>query len=215
MCRGKNTYSKIVGIIAALVLLGIVPNAFGAIVTNGGFETGDFTGWSVTGNVTVGQFNPFNPCCAPSEGIYRANFNGGDLTPNGLLSQTFTTNPGTEYFLEFDFAKGGPGSGTASLNVQVLGLSPLLNVVVNDSVGGEPGAYTSYSYSFFADGTSSTLVFSDVTVGTISFDALVDNVSVSAVPVPAAAWMFGSSLLVLIGASRKQIKGDRPLFGRV
>lgn len=205
MFNAKHISTRVAEMLSTLVLLGATQNAFSAVVTNGGFETGDFTGWSATGNVAVRQFNPSNPCCAPSEGVYLAQFNAGDRPPNGHLSQTFTTIEGNKYILEFDFAKGGPGSGTASINVQVMGLSSLLNDVINDNSGGRPGAYTSYSYSFIADDTNSTLIFSDVTVGTISFDALLDNVSVNTVPVPvpAAAWMLGPSLLVLFGMSRK------------
>jgi hypothetical protein len=37
-----------------------------------------------------------------------------------------------------------------------------------------------------------------------ALDAVIDNVSVSAVPVPAAVWLFGSGLLGLVGVARRR-----------
>ncbi len=113
-----------------------------------------------------------NPCCIPSEGQYYFNFNGSDATPNGQLSQTFTTMIGTTYFLDFDFAKGGPGSGNASLNIEITGLGTLLNEVITDSSGGEPGPYTHFTLKFIANNADATLMFTDVSDGTVSFDVL-------------------------------------------
>jgi hypothetical protein len=119
-------------------LLPFTQPAQGSLIDNGGFETGDFTGWVESGNVTIG-ISGGDPCCEPSEGQYYVDFNGGDVTPNGIISQTFTTVAGNTYDLWLDFGKGGTGTGIASLGVQTLGLQTLLDEVVSDSTGGDPG----------------------------------------------------------------------------
>jgi hypothetical protein len=152
-------------------------------ISNGGFETGDFTAWSNSGNVGISKGLSFTLCCEPSEGEYYANFNGGNKEPNGQISQTFSTIPGITYSLSFDFGKGGTGSGTAQLDVEVAGTQILLGQVVSDTTGGWPGEYANFSFLFTADSTVTTLTFKDASIGTISFDALLDDVKVEALAV--------------------------------
>src|SRR5205814_2644589 len=67
----------------------------------------DFAGWTATGNqaVRVAASSPFP--LTTTEGTKALVFNGGDLTPNGTLSQTFTTTPGNSYNLTFDVGASG------------------------------------------------------------------------------------------------------------
>ncbi|MFO1497454.1 MAG: Calx-beta domain-containing protein [Verrucomicrobiota bacterium] len=75
--------------------------------TNPSFESGS-TGWIVTGNegiVSAGLYTP-------SDGSKLVAFNWGQTTPNGVVSQTFTTIPGQTYGLTFDVgAIGSSASG--------------------------------------------------------------------------------------------------------
>ncbi len=68
------------------------------LVVNGGFETGDFTGWTVTGDgnsVDDGS----NSGITPHSGNYEAAFGAsGEID---YLSQTLPTTPGTSYLLSF------------------------------------------------------------------------------------------------------------------
>jgi len=70
------------------------------IVSNGGFETGDFSGWTLLendGSVFVDDgYNLGNP---PHSGNYVANF--GTEGALDYISQTLTTTPGTTYLLSF------------------------------------------------------------------------------------------------------------------
>jgi hypothetical protein len=87
--------------------------AFGAhagtnLVTNGSFETGDFTGWTVGGNtgfsgVTSGPLIP--QVIGAADGLDYAYFGaeGSDIT----LSQTLSDTSGQTYFLRFDFSSDG------------------------------------------------------------------------------------------------------------
>jgi hypothetical protein len=61
-------------------------------LTNGGFEAGDFTGWTATGNQAVVPDD--GVLTTPSEGIRAVQFNGGDLPADAVLSQTFATTAG-------------------------------------------------------------------------------------------------------------------------
>jgi hypothetical protein len=68
------------------------------LVVNGGFETGDFTGWTVTGggnSVDDGS----NTGITPHTGTYEAGLGAsGEID---YLSQTLFTTPGTSYLLSF------------------------------------------------------------------------------------------------------------------
>ena len=73
------------------------------LIFNPGFETGDFTGWTVTSaasgsNLGVGAF-------AAHSGIYFASF-GATLADLDAISQAFATVPGTLYHLSFWLANG-------------------------------------------------------------------------------------------------------------
>jgi len=67
-------------------------------VVNGGFETGDFTGWTVGATGAVDT-------TAPHTGLYAALFNG----PSDSITQTIATNPGDTYSISFWLADQGPG----------------------------------------------------------------------------------------------------------
>lgn len=81
--------------------------AFANIVVNGGFETGDFTGWDQVNDtsfsgVTCASFGGL----APPEGSCQAFFGPTDPGGGGIL-QTFTTIPGGSYELSFQLANLG------------------------------------------------------------------------------------------------------------
>ena len=89
-----------------VVALGISSTASaGNLVTNGSFETGDFTGWTQFGDTSftgvTGSFLGFSP----TDGSYQAYF--GPTQGIGGIEQTFSTVPGTNYNISFDLGNYG------------------------------------------------------------------------------------------------------------
>src|SRR5205814_9939401 len=71
-----------------------------ATLANGGFETGDFTGWTQFGNlgytaVNTGSFSGVSP----HGGTYEAHF--GPVTTTGGIQQTVTANAGDTVTVDF------------------------------------------------------------------------------------------------------------------
>ena len=163
---------------AVLLLPGI---ASPDIVDNGGFETGDFTGWILSGNPIPGVVD----MSSPHSGNYAANlFAAGSL---GYMEQFLSTTPGTlynlTYFLQSD--GGAPNEFLAQLD----------GTTLIDQTNIQSQNYTPYSFSFRAISASTDLKFGFRNdPGSLHLD----DISVTAVPEPAFAWlgMFTIGLVV-------------------
>ncbi len=174
---------RITGILLAFFST-IHSTSIGDLVVNGGFETGDFTGWTLSGN-TAGS-HVYDPetsiVTAPHSGLY-----GAVLTPepiNGVaspvfLSQDFDTVPGTLYDLTFWLGTAsGSGPGSPSWfyvywdNVLILDLS----LPSNDY------------YEFPTQGLSvtSSLTRLEFNATVSEGNWFLDDVNVSAIPEPSA-----------------------------
>ncbi len=83
-------------LIATAIGLVLAAGPAGAVnlVTNPGFETGDLTGWSVTGGNAHAVAN-----ISPHSGIYH--WSAGDFGVPSVLSQTIATTAGETYSLSF------------------------------------------------------------------------------------------------------------------
>jgi hypothetical protein len=133
----------------AVAALSIASPAKANLITNGGFETGDFTGWTTgvdgTTAAVTGTFNSVSP----HSGNFQAVFNGvAFLTGTAFAQQTLTTTPGTNYTLEFFLAVGGVAHNPPGFFVQF-------------------GDSTVFSHSFFVGSRYAEYTF-DVTSSTAS-----------------------------------------------
>src|SRR5438874_10116435 len=97
MTTVKHGFYSILALVS-LLGLGITQSARANLITNGGFETGDFTGWNVTGEASVeGEVFGIPP--------HSGNFQAFVFT--GALHQSVATTPGASYTISFLLAYSG------------------------------------------------------------------------------------------------------------
>jgi lysophospholipase L1-like esterase len=150
----------------------VVVNGF----VNGSFES-DFTGWTTSGNVLIQSSSPY----APTNGSKLAGFNGGNLTPNGVVSQTFATTPGVSYSLTFDAGVLSYTTASQKMQVNVTGNSSLLSQSITITrTSGSNNLWLPQSFSFVADSATTTLSFTDTSTTTNLLDLVLDNIVVTA-----------------------------------
>jgi hypothetical protein len=177
----------------------------GNLVANCGFETADFTHWTLAGTdfdqglegnlFGVETTDPLPPPAGtdPNSGSYQAFFADQAMDPLTLSQTVATAAPGL-YAVSFYLAQQlvGPGTVNNSVDVSFGGqnLTDLINVTVQD-----------YSYySFTAPITYSTALLS-FTFGNDTGEFLLDDISVSVssaqVPEPSSAGLLSAGLLAL------------------
>ena len=173
-------------------------------IENGGFESGDIAGWSepstnpnpwivVSDNSHTGTYSAYNPA-----------LNSALASPTLFQSfaPTLVDNITSADF--WYFHEGGSGT---------VGLATLLTFSdgtwVQDTLFAADPSYKQNIWTF-RDLMPTLLENSGKHLVEIGFfpksggSQYVDDVSVSAVPIPLAVWLFGSGLLGLIGVARRK-----------
>ena len=169
-----------------VLLIGTTRFASANLITNGDFETGNFTGWTVThafSGSLIFVDHGFGP-----DTTFGAFF-GAVGTDFDSISQTFATIPGASYTLSFFYQINNTESQANNyFNVLWNGLSIGGGLFPQSDVN--PG-YGTFTFTEQATGTSTTLEFDGRNLPSTDF---LDDVSVQRVPqVPDA----GSSALLL------------------
>jgi hypothetical protein len=154
-----------------------------SVVENGGFETGDFSGWNLVGNTTISR-NIYNAVESTSSGftVVHSGSYGAFLGDSQLasLSQTLTTVPGQYYLVSLWLDNPDSGSGQQfSLNWNASGSSPSTPVSFPS-----PAPFTWTNLQFLASATSTNTVLQFQAENDTSYFGL-DDVSVIPVPAPA------------------------------
>ena len=113
------------------------------LVTNGGFETGNFSGWTLGGNTGF----TFVSTSLPHSGTYDAQL--GPVGSQGSLSQWLDTVAGATYNISFWLQHDG---GTPNSFQAFFDGNPIL-LNLNNS-----GGFDYFNFTFTANGTAPTLL---------------------------------------------------------
>ncbi len=138
----------------ALLLAGAGSAHADNIVVNGGFETGNFSGWTQNGSFTIVTGGPkhtgnYVGGYGPHSGDYFAGL--GTVGSLGTLSQTLNTVAGQTYTLSYFMASDGgtPNEFRVDWNGSTL----------IDQTGIGKQGYTGFTFQVTATGATSTLTF--------------------------------------------------------
>lgn len=159
-----------------------------SILVNGSFEQG-LGSWTATGNLGLVEA----PLGTLPEGIRCVVFNSGNAPPNGALSQTFATAPGTRYQVSLSLGVLSYQTGLQIIRASTGDGSTTVDVAIRGSGNGTT-AWEPRQFEFTASGTATTLVLRDVSTSTRSIDVLLDQVTVTPVN-PAATAMTAHAIM--------------------
>ncbi|MGB5259912.1 MAG: VPLPA-CTERM sorting domain-containing protein [Gammaproteobacteria bacterium] len=193
------------------------------IAVNGGFETGDFSGWTqfpnggtqaVTspGNGSTYAANLVVPVRTQTDPavdnlLKNANLEAGLLTPGAAITVTWDLRgslqgAGGVVFVELFSELAGGGTSKAEIYTG----GPIFP-------NADPNMWTSYTWNTTLGpnvdgGVTLQLKASCGPVDGCGTDIFFDNITittdVNAIPIPAAVWLFGSGLVGLIGVARRK-----------
>ncbi len=178
---------------AATLAAGTIGPANASLLVNGGFETGDFTGWVQLGNTGFTGV----ACPGPGPNVAEGNCSAflGPSGSDGTLAQGFNTVVGQHYLITFDFLSDGSAPGDFSAVFDGVTLVSLTDPPAS-------GGFKSFSFVETATVPNSTLAFNFRNDSGLYY---LDAVSVAA-PEPASMALVGVALAGLWAGRRRKMQ---------
>jgi len=170
----------------------MIPQAKANYIVNGGFETGDFSGWTASGNTSGGIFvrvagSPGG--YSPHSGTYFAAV--GPAGALGFLSQTFSDTLGQNLEITYYLASNGATPNQFETIYDGSTLFDQSNIPATGS--SSPWPYVQYTFDVTATGSDTlTFGFSDPP-SVLAFDDVSVN-PISTIPEPISLVAFGTAL---------------------
>jgi hypothetical protein len=183
-----NKLRPILLALTAVAALSVAYPAKANLITNPGFETGDFTGWTGVSNAAV---TGTVLGVAPHSGSFQA-----ELGAPASISQSVATTPGQSYTIDFFAAFASLGTG-GNLSVN-WGGSTVFSHLFPTSTG-----YTEFTINVPASASSTALNF---TIGPAAGLTFLDDISVTSAGVPdggTTVSLLGCALFGLAAVRRK------------
>jgi len=133
----------------------------------------------------------------PTDGMFSIDLDG-DVGDAGGVQQTIATVPGQTYHVVFDLA-GNPAIGRPPVKMLRVSADGQSQDFSFDTTGKSTTnmGWVTESWSFLADDSSATILFQSLSETQPGWGPVIDNVSATVVPLPAAAWLFVGALLGL------------------
>ena len=196
----KNGFARFMqrSLPALAIVAAPVPALAQNLVVNGGFETGDFTGWTAPSESYPEKVGS----TYAAGGTYAGEIAGYSYNPD-TLTQQITTGAGQTYHIQFDYLWDITGGGTLnSLALDWNGDQVFFQQNVVDN------SYVWHHFSGLVTGTGSDQL--RFAAANDPGYVWVDNVSLSAAPEP-AAWAMMVGGFGLIGAALRGRRRIRAL----
>ncbi len=173
------------------------------------YVSGDYTNpgqYGVVANPATTFTNGYASYGDHTTGVRSMLFVDGTGSNVSFWSENIGVTPGTDYTFS------AWGATASSMN------TPILQFFVNGSQIGSnftlspsTGVWQQFTASFNSGAATSislSAVDANTTPSSAGNDFTVDDISVSAVPIPVAAWLFASGLLGLIGVARRKARHE-------